>query len=360
MLALSVVIGHSTRIMGFQFVDGVIAVKTFYIISGFYMALILNEKYTGKGSYKLFLSNRFLRLYPSYYAVAFLTVISAIIIYYTQNGFLIALVQQYVKHIQHLSIGTIFFLILTQFTILGQDIVLFLGLNPNGTLYFTSHYNYSNIIVNSFMLLPQAWSISVELMFYLVAPFIVRKNIIWILGIMFLSFILKLILLSHGYVNDPWNYRFFPTEILFFLSGCVAYKVYCQLKEYKISKYVLYPFMLFLVFATVLWQYIPISYNDKANIYYLTVVLCIPFAFIFSNTNKIDQKIGNLSYPIYIAHILVITILSSILYYRIHTEYNGLLAIIISVMFALVLIKYIEEPIYKIRQSRIKRNNKIK
>ncbi len=64
LLAISVVLAHSSSIFGFSLVGGQIAVQAFYIISGFYMALILNEKYIGaNNSYKLFISNRFLRLY---------------------------------------------------------------------------------------------------------------------------------------------------------------------------------------------------------------------------------------------------------------------------------------------------------
>jgi peptidoglycan/LPS O-acetylase OafA/YrhL len=40
----------------------------------FYMALILNEKYTGPGSCRLFFTNRVLRLYPAYWRVVILSV----------------------------------------------------------------------------------------------------------------------------------------------------------------------------------------------------------------------------------------------------------------------------------------------
>ena len=54
------------------------AVKIFFVISGFYMALILNEKYLLKtDSYKLFITNRILRLYPLY----LITFIASLIMY---------------------------------------------------------------------------------------------------------------------------------------------------------------------------------------------------------------------------------------------------------------------------------------
>ena len=43
-LAIAVVIVHTEEpIFGFEFVRGLVAVQAFYIISGFYMAMILNE-----------------------------------------------------------------------------------------------------------------------------------------------------------------------------------------------------------------------------------------------------------------------------------------------------------------------------
>lgn len=67
LLALSVVITHCGSLFGTSLVVGQIAVQSFYIISGFYMSLILNEKYIGvNGSYKLFITNRFYPIYISH------------------------------------------------------------------------------------------------------------------------------------------------------------------------------------------------------------------------------------------------------------------------------------------------------
>ena len=86
-LATAVIIFHSSSIFGIQSVGGQIAVQAFYIISGFYMALILNEKYIGiNNSYKLFISNRFLRIYPIYWIVFIITIIASIASNIYTNG----------------------------------------------------------------------------------------------------------------------------------------------------------------------------------------------------------------------------------------------------------------------------------
>src|SRR5947209_17753171 len=71
LLAISVLLLHTQDTQLFS-LAGDMAVPAFFIISGFYMALILNEKYIGKHSYKVFITNRLLRLYPMYYITTFL------------------------------------------------------------------------------------------------------------------------------------------------------------------------------------------------------------------------------------------------------------------------------------------------
>ena len=62
---LPVAYGHAGDFLGFPLVSGDTAVQSFYAVSGFCMAVVLNEKYRpGSSTYSLFTSNRFLRLFP--------------------------------------------------------------------------------------------------------------------------------------------------------------------------------------------------------------------------------------------------------------------------------------------------------
>ena len=76
LLAISVITTHCGPCLGFSPLGGVEAVQTFFMISGFYMAMILTEKYRGPGSYRSFLINRFLRIYPLYWIALILTLIA--------------------------------------------------------------------------------------------------------------------------------------------------------------------------------------------------------------------------------------------------------------------------------------------
>jgi peptidoglycan/LPS O-acetylase OafA/YrhL len=113
-LAITVVIAHSSPIFGFTFVGGQIAVQSFYMISGFYMTLILNEKYVGtNSSYKLFISNRFLRLYPIYGMVLLLTIVSSVIVSIYTNGNNLGKFGIYAEYYDVMSFGSLFFLVFT-------------------------------------------------------------------------------------------------------------------------------------------------------------------------------------------------------------------------------------------------------
>lgn len=72
LFAIAVVFAHC---YGFVFVGGRNAVQLFYITSGFLMSYVLVEKKTYP-KIKDFYINRYLRLYPIYFSVAILTLLS--------------------------------------------------------------------------------------------------------------------------------------------------------------------------------------------------------------------------------------------------------------------------------------------
>ena len=70
LLAAAVVFHHSTTPGNMPLVDGHQAVRLFYIISGFYMALILGQKYPlNRQGLWIFYTNRAARVFPVYWVV---------------------------------------------------------------------------------------------------------------------------------------------------------------------------------------------------------------------------------------------------------------------------------------------------
>jgi peptidoglycan/LPS O-acetylase OafA/YrhL len=75
-LALSVLASHYWFWRINFWMGAYIAVTAFYVISGFYMSLVLDTKYTGRRGLLTFYSNRALRLFPVYWIVLLLTAIA--------------------------------------------------------------------------------------------------------------------------------------------------------------------------------------------------------------------------------------------------------------------------------------------
>ena len=88
-LALSVLASHVGPIPNFYPPSGAISVQAFFVVSGFYMALVLTEKYTGPNQTSLFLTNRFLRIYPPYLFILFISLTFAVQFAYVISKFLI-------------------------------------------------------------------------------------------------------------------------------------------------------------------------------------------------------------------------------------------------------------------------------
>jgi peptidoglycan/LPS O-acetylase OafA/YrhL len=355
LLALSVVLAHSKAVLGNKLVGGMIAVQAFYIISGFYMSLILNEKYIEKkNSYRLFISNRFLRLYPLYWVILIITLLISLLAfkYSSVNS---GRLQSYVDYYNTLNFSSLLYLIISNIILFGQDVVMFLGLNTSdGSLFFTSDFNTTHPPLWQFLIITQAWTIGLELMFYLVAPFIVRKSMSVIIILITMSIALRVVFYSNGYNHDPWTHRFFITELAFFLAGAVSYRLYKIFETSAFSKTFHLTLLLSMLAFTVLFQYIPLELVYKQWIYYVLFVIALPFVFIYTKRNKLDQQIGELSYPVYLSHVLVFMVIGySYKYTRINEEYIGILTIIGSVLFSMLLVKFIVKPIELIRQRRV-------
>jgi len=352
LLAISVITAHSSTIFGLNFIQGQMAVEVFFMISGFYMALILTEKYTKKSDYKLFISNRFLKIFPTYWFVLLLTVLFQLFfLYLDQNS---SKIPYLFSREYNLTPFTFITFIVSNLIIFGQDVLLFFGLNPTtGTLFFTPNFRLFKPETFNFIFISQAWTLSLELVFYFLAPFFNRFKNKYLLIIMFLSLGLRLFIYSKGLNHDPWNYRFFPTELIFFLAGILMYRFYLKIKDKQLKKISTYIFLFYTSFL-VYYQFLPHERTKQLVLFTLSFV-CIPFIFNLFKNNKIDRFIGELSFPVYISHFLIIDIITH--FTNLPHQFLGTITAIFSIILSILILQFIINPINRFRQSRIKTNN---
>lgn len=351
LLALSIVIIHSTPIFGLKLVSAEYAVRVFFLFSGFYMALVLNEKYLT--SYKTFIVSRALKLFPWYWLMLSLTIIASLLGYLLSSGQNALMLQPLFSYLSfgHFNLFSALSAIFTNIFIIGQDLLLYVGINPqNGAFFLTSNYNHTYPQVLYFQLIPQAWAISTELWFYLIAPFFVRKPKYLATGLV-LSLILRTYLTNTGFSTDPWTYRFFPNEICTFLLGSLIYHLYLKIKNIKFNIWLLrLSFVVMLIF-TIGYQWIPLTYAVKGSLYLLIIAGLIPLLFAFSKNSKFDRYLAELSYPMYISHLTLHSIIYSDWFPKL--ESRGTTLAILTIIFSVVVGKILFTELENFRQRLI-------
>jgi peptidoglycan/LPS O-acetylase OafA/YrhL len=129
------------------------------MISGFYMAMVLNQKYR-PGQYALFLSQRYLRLWPTYAVIALLSLAGEFLVRQTGGNGSGAL-GAWMEHGSILDFPSRLVLIVTNLAIVGQDWMIFHAVNPqSGAMYWTNYWSRESIPALSFLVIGQAWSLA--------------------------------------------------------------------------------------------------------------------------------------------------------------------------------------------------------
>jgi peptidoglycan/LPS O-acetylase OafA/YrhL len=157
---------------------------------------------------------------------------------------------------------------------------------------------------------------------------------------------------------DSWTYRFFPTELAFFLFGALSHQIVLPLYR-RCFKSKLNPtsnmVTFTLVVVSIFFFAIPIDETIKTYLLFLLFVLLLPFTFLFQNERRWDGWIGNLSYPIYVIHMLVVWVVSycfKLIHFD-NAKVISLVCVATAILFAVGLNRVVGKPFEKIR-TRIK------
>ena len=349
-LAMSVVYGHAGDFFGFPLIPGDTAVQAFYAISGFYMALVLNEKYRPESStYFLFITNRFTRLFPVYVAVLVLTLLLAFAVSQLSSTQLPFVTQW--RALSPLAWSSDVFLLGSQLLMWGQDFYFFLTLKA-GALVFWPDFHTAPQRLDTLLVIPQGWTLGLEFSFYLIAPFIVRRPPATIAIVLAASLVLGLILqFGLGYYGDPWSYRFFPSEVAVFLVGALGYRVY-RSRDPGVDRTVFLAAIACVGVALLVnrWH----GLTRVASVCFLVMSFgLIPFLFRTTKHRLIDRHLGELSYPIYVCHFLVIWLLDAVAIFGTGVS-RGLAILATTIAVSCMLYRWVDRPVDGWRQQRLK------
>lgn len=338
-LALAVVLSH-LPLASYKFLSGGLAVQAFFIISGFYMALVLSGKYKDVG---LFYSNRLLRLFPTYFVMVALT----IMVVYFFNGS-VTINPELVDRIMQDPVTAIVMGI-ENLIMVGQELLFWFSIDESGALVFDARgpLPSEDVVVGwQGLFVPQAWSLSMELMFYAIAPFLARAGWKWIAAICAASIALRL---SGAWLEGVdyllWQGRFFPTALFLFLLGMLAHQALPFVA--KLPKAVGWAMALATLAFIVAFSLLGWTDVRMRWVVYAIFFVTTPFIFHAFKDNALDRWIGDLSYPIYMTQLFVIGL---VLVYE--PPFGMWIGIFGTIAMSVLVLLLIDHPLDRWRQRR--------
>lgn len=306
-LAVMVAIAH----VGYERVYGIspgqVAVVCFYIISGFVMTGIIRSYYFNKtGSFYI---DRIMRIYPQYLFFVFLTIT---MFWISGSGPWFIWKDGYDDKINYLY----------NLTLVPLDFSKVAEINQ---------------------LIPVAWTLGLEIQFYIVLPFLLRRFKLYLLlySIIIFSFA------SYGILNgELFCYYLLPGTLFIFLSGSLLYDIKRD-KDKANCKYI----------ASILYVYILVlfvvgikSMDSIVMSVFIGYLVGIPLIFILSllKRREFDEFLGNISYGVYLSHMFVIWFTRHYAIFK--PEDNILLFIFCSIFLGLTGYYLVERPVSQLRK----------
>lgn len=327
-----------------------LAVSAFYVVSGFYMQLLVTERHgAGRGWVAGFYASRVLRLFPIYFvflAASIACLAWSPIFSYEKSLATLVLTKG--------TFGTIAYYFLSNIFIFGQEVGRF-GVfdQTSGSIFFVSNpLDYApDIRASSMPVMGQSWTIALELWFYLLVPVVLVRRTAAVAGLVGLALLLRIGIHIAGIVDQSWWNSFFPTELGVFLAGSLACRIYLSL--YAAQRVTLrHRCLAGAVYGLVFLYSIYYLAFQRWSVwipyaaFVVIVVLILPILFHVTRRSRFDRIVGDLSYPIYLSHLVVGAVYKGL---GISAYYEGTVTLATCVMLGLLLVRYVDRPIAKLR-----------
>jgi peptidoglycan/LPS O-acetylase OafA/YrhL len=303
---------------------GTIGVYIFFAISGYVLTLPwIKQEYSIKQNYKSFLIRRFSRIEPPY--LIWMSIFLVVLIFNTNLG-----VVEVLKH--YLS----------------------------SILYSHNLVYQSHSIIN-----PVAWSLEVELQFYLLAPFLVKalwsiKNIKHrILFILSFIFLFQTLQFQFGWWHFPQKITLLGA-LPHFLVGILMVNI-ISLKAIKTKKSYVYDVLFILSWITLSYIWSTEYIKNIAFTLILSLLFFSAFNSILINkflTFKWVIIIGGMCYSIYLIHLPLIEFIFQkiFIHFQFNTYYTyffiGLgISLVLILLISILSFLFVEKPFMKYNES---------
>lgn len=322
----------------------------FFIISGFYMAMILGEKY--RSQLWLFYSNRALRLYPMYWALLI------IVVAMSQTRFgswpLAQITAEAQNPLAFATNGTSASVaaLIPNITFMGSDWIRLLIYDASThqlSVWWRSLGNEGGNLVGAyrFLIVPPIWSLGVEIAFYAMAPFLARLSVrglfIAMAGFCAMQFAIQFSMRD----TVGWFHLIAPYNLCYFVLGMLAHRLWPVVRLRLHPKFV----WSLAVLPIIVWATFQLTSTKQTSpIIWLAFAATIPALFELTKDWTFDAKLGGYSYPVYLVHFLFCSAMIPL------GNFAGPAAFLLSAALSWILLTAVDEPIERWRQERARRS----
>lgn len=244
---------------------GVIAVVSFFLLSGYVMTALVGKYYMRPAQVMSFYADRAFRIYPQFLFYLFLTLVLISIKRPPDQFFLN--------------------------TVSPEMVFLNMLILPLGFI------NYFPDLLGC-LLIPPAWTLGLEMCFYICIPYVMifrAEKVLYVLSLVFF------VLACFGVINpEVFGYRLLPGVLFIFLCGGMIYK---QRNDVRPSWPVWSTWLLVLSLFVIVHALglDNLGFNKEVLV---GILLGIPAVWILRSqkTGKVDELLGNLSYGVFLNH----------------------------------------------------------
>lgn len=285
LLAIAVALSHVNVQILNGHNRGVVAVISFFLISGYVMAGLVRAYYTEYRKVPLFYLDRLARIMPQYLFFLALTAGSHYLLRFARPSL---------------------------------EQASFIGALGNLLVIPLDFYMYSPAIAK-FTYIPQAWSLGLELTFYLLFPLIVIGRVRS--PAFFASIVIWLVAVFGIIDPDVWGYRLLPGTLFIFLLGSFIYDYRTPtLRHPSVILFFLLAGCAFALHRAGMLE-APVkldAFGEPVAAYFtwevlLGIFIGIPALFVLARMarGRWDDWLGNLSYGVFLCHFLAIRLFDS-------------------------------------------------
>ena len=316
--------------------------QAFFVISGFYMHLALSEKYGMARSFsgqavRAFYLNRFLRLYPAYWFV-----LLVVIAFSQQSKWTVYLqplnvLRQFAQDPTLASLSLV-----PNLFIIGSDVFRLFAVNPATGSYELFSQSLGDMpAFGEFLFIPQAWSVSNEIVFYALCPLLVRlRTFLLLLLIVLAYYLLQATSEAFAWPNILPSYNFY-----YFLLGMLSYRLKPIFEAGRI--WLILPFAVTPFAICSFWQlFIGTIAAPQFSIWPLWAI-CMPALFLLTQKAEFDRHFGDLSYPVYLCHLPFLS--PAIIHFG---EFAAIPVFLCACAMAILVVRFVDHPIQRIKSSR--------